>query len=235
MNIVCPTPGCGRNHKVAAARLGERVDCDACGGRFRAAERWFHGSEFVIYDLETTGLYPEHDEFIQIAAVRFRDGCLCPAEEFHSYARPRRPIPPFIEMYTGVTNAHVRDAARPEEVLARFSQWAGSATLIAHNGRRFDSKFLVATCQRHGLPARPAECIDSIDLSKLAFGRTRGTGHSMDHLTSRLGLGPGNFRRHDARGDVEILGRAVELLCRRLELDHALNGLGRHQSLLPEV
>ena len=29
---------------------------------------------FVIYALETTGLYPKHDEFIQIAAVRFEGG-----------------------------------------------------------------------------------------------------------------------------------------------------------------
>ncbi len=235
MVILCPTPGCGCNHKVAAARLGERLCCGACGCHFRAAEKWFDGSEFIIYDLETTGLYPEHDEFIQIAAVRFRNGCLCPSEEFHSYARPRQRISSFIEMYTGVTNAHVRDAERPEEVLAKFSQWAGQSTLIAHNGRRFDSKFLAATCQRHGLASRPTDCIDSIDLSKLAFGRTRGTGHSMDHLMSRLGLGGGQFRRHDARGDVEILGRAVELLCQRLELDHAMNGLGRHASWLPEV
>lgn len=233
MAIACPCPACGTPHPLPASALGSKQVCRGCGGVFRAADRCFHCHEFVIYDLETTGLYPDSDEFIQIAAVKFRDGKLCSGESFHSYAKPRRRIPSFIEQYTGVTNSHVRDAARPEEVLREFAAFAGQATLIAHNGKRFDSKFLHATCTRHGLPRRPVDCIDSIHLSKLTFGRTRGTGHSMDHLTTRLGLGGATFRRHDARGDVEILGMAVAAMHRMLDLDHAFNGVERHQSLLP--
>lgn len=235
MDVTCPGEACGRNHRVAAASLGEPLTCSTCGTRFRAAERWFSGTDFVIYDLETTGLYPEVDEFIQIAAVRFRDGGLSAQETFHSYARPRRRISSFIESYTGITNQHVQDAPRSEEVLVEFARWAGDATLIAHNGRRFDSKFLAATCHRHSLPHRATEGIDSIDLSRMAFGKTRGTGHSMDHLVERLRLGGAHFQRHDARGDVEILGRAVHLLRDRLELDHALNGVRRHACVLPAV
>lgn len=234
MLVRCPSPACGHAHRVPAARLGERMACLGCGESFRAAEQWFGVREFVIYDLETTGLYPEHDEFIQIAAVKFRDGRLCRGEVYHSYARPRRPISAFIAGYTGVTNDHVRGAPRPEEVLADFARFTGPATLIAHNGKRFDAKFLEATCRRHGLAARPVDCIDSIQLSKLAFGKSRGTGHSMDHLMTRLGLGQGNFRRHDARGDVEVLGEVVARLREQLGLDESLNGVARHQTLLPE-
>jgi DNA polymerase III epsilon subunit-like protein len=233
MAISCPCPACGTPHSLPASAMGDRLACRGCGGMFRAAARCFGGRDFVIYDLETTGMYPDTDEFIQIAAVKFRDGCLCAAESFHAYARPRRRIPAFIEQYTGVTNAHVRDAARPEEVLCEFADYAGDATLIAHNGKRFDGKFLQATCLRHGLPHRKVECIDSIHLSKLTFGRTRGTGHSMDHLVNRLELGGATFRRHDARGDVEILGMAVAAMHRILDLDHAFNGVERHDSLLP--
>jgi len=187
----------------------------------------------VIYDLETTGLDPEQDEFIQIAAMRFTAGCLCPDETFTRFARPRRPISSFIESYTGVGNRHVADAARPEEVLVDFSKWAGDSTLIAHNGLRFDSKFLAATCRRHGLAAREIHCIDSIHMSKMLFGKVRGTGHSLDHLISRLRIDSRNIRRHDARGDVEILGLAVASMWHRLELDHAFNGVQRSRTLVP--
>jgi DNA polymerase-3 subunit epsilon len=185
--------------------------------------------------LETTGLDPEQDEFIQIAAMRFHAGCLQPEETFARYAKPRRPISSFIESYTGVSNRHVSDAHRPEEVLCEFSAWAGDSTLIAHNGLRFDSKFLAATCHRHGLPSREVQGIDSIHLSKMLFGKTRGTGHSLDHLVSRLRIDVQGIRRHDARGDVEILGRAVVGLWQRLELDRAFNGVLRHRTLLPVV
>jgi DNA polymerase III epsilon subunit-like protein len=168
---------------------------------------------FVIYDLETTGLDPLGDDLIQIAAVRFCAGEIWADDAFFRFAKPRRSISSFIESYTGIGNRHVASAPCPEEVLCEFSSWAGPSTLIAHNGLRFDS----------------------IHISKMLFGSTRGTGHSLDHLKSRLGLAESSLRRHDARGDVDILGRAVAAMVQRLGLDHALTGVRRHESRLPLV
>jgi DNA polymerase III epsilon subunit-like protein len=69
----------------------------------------------------------------------------------------------------------------------------------------------------------------------MLFGKTRGTGHSLDHVKSRLGLHDNSLRRHDARGDVDLLGRAVLSMCQRLGLDPAMNGVPRHQTLLPKA
>lgn len=234
MKISCPNPVCQRPLSGPKSSIGKQVVCTGCGHRFIWTDRLHDGDTFIIYDLETTGLYPDQDEFIQIAAVRFQGGRLIAEDSFFSFARPRQRISPFIESYTGIGNADVAHAPRPEEVLCRFSEWAGEATLIAHNGLRFDSKFLTATCQRHRLPVREVPCIDSIHISKLLFGKTRGTGHSLDHVKSRLGLRDTRFRRHDARGDVELLGQAVVCMCQRLGLDTAMNGVPRHQTLLPK-
>ena len=57
--------------------------------------------------------------------------------------------------------------------------------------------------------------------------------HSLDHVKSRLGLRDTSLRRHDARGDVDLLGRAVEEMSRRLCLDPSFNGVPRHATLLP--
>ncbi len=231
MKVNCPN--CTLPIAGAKSAIGTRVSCPDCRHPFYWADRFHAGETFVIYDLETTGLDPEQDEFIQIAAMRFTAGSLCPEDTFASYARPRRSISSFIESYTGVGNRQVANAARPEQVLCEFSAWAGDCTLIAHNGLRFDSKFLTATCRRHGLPAREVHSIDTIHMSKMLFGKTRGTGHSLDHLVARLRIDSQGIRRHDARGDVEILGRAVVGMWQRLALDHAFNGVPRHLALLP--
>jgi DNA polymerase III alpha subunit (gram-positive type) len=234
MKTTCPNPSCQLNLSGRKADIGKQVVCHGCGLEFIWTDRFHNSRSFVIYDLETTGLYPDVDEFIQIAAVRYEDGCLVAEDAFFSFARPRRPISLFIESYTGIGNRHVAAAPRPEEVLCRFSEWAGGSTLIAHNGKRFDSKFLAATCRRHGLATREVDCIDSIHISKMLFGKTRGTGHSLDHVKARLGLEDSGLRRHDARGDVDLLGRAVVSMSQRLKLDVAMNGVPRHQTLLPE-
>ena len=233
MKITCPNASCGQHLSGPRALMGCRFTCPACEHSFIWTDCFHAGDAFVIYDLETTGLYPDSDEFIQIAAVRLRAGCICPDESFFSFARPRQRISQFITSYTGISNDHVRDAPRPEEVLCGFARWAGDATLIAHNALRFDSKFLAATCRRHSLPAREVQCIDSIHISKMLFGRTRGIGHSLDHVKMRLGLRDTSLRRHDARGDVDLLGRAVEEMSRRLDLDTSFNGVPRHATLLP--
>ncbi len=230
-----PCPFCAHVLTGRKSAVGTRVACPACERSFYWSDARRSGDTFVVYDLETTGLDPAYDEFIQLAAMRFSSGRLRPEDTFASFAKPRVPISSFIEGYTGIGNRHVKDAARPEEVLLKFAAWAGDATLIAHNGLRFDSKFLAETCRRHRLPTRAVESIDTIHMSKMAFGRARGTGHSLDHLVSRLKIDQHGVRRHDARGDVEILGRVVLGLAQRLDLDHALNGVPRHPALLPSA
>ena len=195
----------------------------------------FLADMFVVYDLETTGLRPVDCEIIQIAAVRFRAGRMNREETFFSYARPARPIPPFIARYTGVTDVHVAGAPRPHEVLQRFAAFVGeNSGLIAHNGHRFDSRFLEATCRRHGLGTRQVHSIDSLHFSRRLFGTARGTGHGMDRMLARLGIAADSGEtRHDARGDVTLLGRALEIMWERLGLDAACSSLPRHQTSLP--
>ena len=190
---------------------------------------------FVVYDLETTGLRPADCEIIQIAAVRFCAGRMNHAETFFSYARPERPIPAFIARYTGVTDRHVAGAPRPHEALREFARFVGGeAGLIAHNGHRFDSRFLDATCRRHGLGTRPVHSIDSLHFSRRLFGTARGTGHGMDRMLARLGItAQAGQTRHDARGDVALLGQALEIMWERLGLDAACSGLPRHHTSLP--
>ncbi len=231
MKVNCPN--CTIPIAGTKSAVGTRVSCPDCRHAFYWTDCWHAGESFVIYDLETTGLDPENDEFIQIAAMRFDAGCLCPEDTFARFARPRRPISAFIESYTGVGNCDVVHADRPEHVLCEFAAWAGESTLVAHNGLRFDSKFLTATCRRYDLPVREVYSIDTIHMSKMLFGKTRGTGHSLDHLISRLRIDSRGIRRHDARGDVEILGRAVTGMWQRLQLDRAFNGVPRHSTLLP--
>ena len=104
MKIPCPNPSCCQHLSGPKSLMGRRFSCPTCGHSFIWTDCFHAGDAFVIYDLETTGLYPESDEFIQIAAVRMRAGCLCPADSFFSFARPRQRIPSFITSYTGITN-----------------------------------------------------------------------------------------------------------------------------------
>ena len=100
--------------------------------------------------------------------------------------------------------------------MATGARFAGDATLLAHNGRRFDMPFIRESCARHKLSVRPVSFIDSMDLSKKLWG---GRSHNLDDVMTRLGLFADGSRRHDARGDVQILAKAVHRMWSQLGHD----------------
>src|SRR5213082_4235615 len=95
---------------------------------------------FVALDLETTGLTPRLDRIIEVGAVRFQgDEVLA---SFQSLARPEVGIPRAVQELTGILDADVAAAPRPEEVLAQLIDFVGTSGVVAHSGT-FDLSFLV--------------------------------------------------------------------------------------------
>ena len=231
MITTCANLQCRATLKFPDSVMGSRIRCPHCGSVFA-----FQGSpSYVIFDLETTGLSPDGCEIIQIAATRFRNGEVVSGDSFYSYCRPGQPISRFIQDYTGITDRHVRNAPRPIEVLEQFSKFVGDSIIMAHNGHRFDIKFLEATCARHRVKTRPIESIDTISISKQLFGTVRGTGHGLDRVMERLGLNASKYQRHDARGDIQALADAVKIMWSRLKLDPHCTGIARRATSLPHV
>lgn len=169
----------------------------------------------IIFDLETTGLLPSQHEIIQIAAMKVQNGRWGEGELFDSYVRPENRVPSFITKLTGISQAQVADAPLPKEVLMQFSQFVGeNATLIAHNGLRFDMRFIAESCKRLGLPVRETSALDSREFSRKIWGG-RG-GHGLDAVLGRVGVSSKGVKRHDARGDVQLLAQAVQYMWERL-------------------
>ena len=168
----------------------------------------------VIFDLETTGFSPRYHEIIQIAAIRMRHGQIVAADRFETFVRPQNAIPDEITELTGITDSDVSDAPEPAEALQALSRFVSDATLVAHNGRRFDLPFVRECCRRHQLPLREVPVIDSITFSRRIWANERS--HNLDAVMERLGLSAKGLRRHDARGDVGILAEAVRCMWQRL-------------------
>src|ERR671921_251343 len=74
------------------------------------------------------------------------------------------PIPPFIAVLTGITDAMVATAPRLEAALPAFLEFARGAVLVAHNAP-FDIGFLKAACAENGLAWPPAASVDTAVLA----------------------------------------------------------------------
>lgn len=96
----------------------------------------------IVLDFETSGLSPKQGErAIEIGAVLLENGQI--KGRFQELMNPGFTIPPFIESYTGISNAMLADAPPCAEVMERFYQFVGSHNMVAHNAS-FDRSFLTA-------------------------------------------------------------------------------------------
>jgi len=98
-------------------------------------------SVYVAIDLETTGLRPERNDIIEVAAVTFADGDIL--DEWSSLVNPHTEIPEKIVQLTGITQEMVEDAPDIFKVRANFKRILGENVLVGHNVG-FDLAFLRA-------------------------------------------------------------------------------------------
>jgi len=94
---------------------------------------------YVVVDLETTGGAPQSHRVTEIGAVKVQGGNV--VDEFQTLVNPERPIPPFIQKLTGITDAMVQDAPKFSEIAERFQQFTEGAIFVAHNVK-FDYGFI---------------------------------------------------------------------------------------------
>lgn len=102
--------------------------------------------DYVIIDIETTGLSLKNNEIIEIGAVKVCNNQI--TSIFQSLIRPKKPINDYISNLTGITNEMVVDASSESEVLDSFISFAGGHILIGHN-INFDINFLYDHCVTH--------------------------------------------------------------------------------------
>ena len=96
-------------------------------------------AEFVVFDLETTGLSAARDRICEFGAVRVR--ALEPVDSFQSLVNPGVERPGPVARLTGLREQELRRAPPVSTVLRRFLAFAGDSLLVAHNAR-FDQRFL---------------------------------------------------------------------------------------------
>ncbi|WP_233515190.1 DEDD exonuclease domain-containing protein [Marinitenerispora sediminis] len=169
---------------------------------------------FVIVDLETTGSRADGAGITEIGAVRVRGGEVL--GEFATLVNPGVPVPPFITLLTGITQAMVAPAPRVEQVLPAFLEFAGldrGAVLVAHNAP-FDVGFLKAVCAAHGFMWPNPPVVDTVPLARRLVPRDEVRDHKLGTLAAHFGVPdrPTHRALDDARATVGVLHALLERL-----------------------
>ncbi|HEX6871023.1 MAG TPA: DEDD exonuclease domain-containing protein, partial [Micromonosporaceae bacterium] len=159
---------------------------------------------FVVLDLETTGGAPDGGGITEIGAVKVRGGE--PLGEYATLINPGTPIPPFITVLTGITQAMVTPAPTIDEVLPSLLEFLGGAVFVAHNAP-YDTSFLKAACATHGHRWPAPRVLDTAALARRVLTDGEVANHKLGTLAEhfRTAVRPTHRALDDARATVEVL------------------------------
>lgn len=160
----------------------------------RAREQ-FHGLEnenYVIIDIETTGLDYTKTEIIEIAALKIEKGEA--KDVFNTLLSPSVSISPEIERLTGINDDMVSGQPKISEITPKLISFIHGSILVAHNSD-FDIPFL-----KHHLNNKFENQI-ACTLKTSRFTLPNLTNHKLHTVAAHFGIAAEN--RHRALGDVE--------------------------------
>ncbi len=169
--------------------------------------------DYVVFDLETTGVSPYNDEVIEISAVKARKGKV--VEEFSELVNPKRTIPFAASRVNNITDDMVLDAPFFDEVLEHFLEFVGEDVLVGHNIQSFDMKFIYRDCERYFHQLITNDYVDTLILAKRCFPewRHRRLGDLADYY------GISTQGAHRALADCRMNQRVFELLGKEMNTE----------------
>ncbi len=158
-------------------------------------------TEFVAFDIETTGLNAINDRMTEIGAVIFSGDTV--KETFNIFVDPGMPIPDDITRLTGITDNDVAGAPDEAEALRLFMEFAGGRPLAAHNAY-FDIGFMRAAANRHHIRFDPV-FVDTLGLSRALLPELKR--YKLDTVSNHLSLP--KFNHHRASDDAMVVARIM--------------------------
>ncbi len=163
---------------------------------------------FCVVDLETTG--GGKDSCItEIGAVKVRGGEIL--GEFQTLVRPDTPIPPMIQVLTGITNQMVAGAPDLAETLPRFATFSAGCVMVAHNAP-FDIGFLRRGHEQLHLRWPRPHVVDTVAVARQVLLADEVRNCKLSTLSAHFNAAtvPNHRALSDARATVDVLHGLLE-------------------------
>lgn len=148
---------------------------------------------YVVFDIETSGLNPNRDKIIEIGAIKYINNKK--VDEFSYLINPEISISSIITCVTGLTDEDLAGQKKIEEVLPLFLDFIEDLPIIGHNVR-FDYDFIESNIRKLDLKHIHNKIVDTLFLSRITIYDSEN--HKLETLKKYLKL---DYNSHRALDD----------------------------------
>lgn len=170
-------------------------------------------SNYVVVDLEMTGLSSFRDKIIEIGAVKVADGAV--SGEYQVLVNPNVPLEKKIIEITGITEEMISGKPFVGEILQDFFHFIGDYPIIGHN-LRFDYSFLMQAAYDNNMTEyvnRQWFGIDTLKIARTCLDKE--CSKTLESLVDMFQIKDDNH--HRALNDAAVTKEVYENLCRLYE------------------
>ena len=167
--------------------------------------------DFVVIDVETTGLDTKIGKVIQVAAVRYINHR--ETKRFVSYVNPGKRIPTQATHINGITNKMVQTTPKFSAIQYSFFSFVEQSPLVIGYNVGFDLKFL---CAESGLDLfEKWNYLDVLSCTREALPAL--SGYKLAEVCNHIGY---TAKFHDALADCRACGEVLNYLNRKKLLEN---------------
>ena len=172
---------------------------------------------FAVVDFETTGLNPEIDRIVQLAAVIVNgDGDII--DSFDTIVKPENPdeYQHGAEHIHGISAEQVSSGMPLRIALEKLWDISAGNVFTAHNAQ-FDLGFLHAESERVGINGHVEVHIDTLELSRRTTGADNTRRHNLLALCEHYGIE--RDKVHDAKSDATATAQLLMHLMKEIGVE----------------
>ena len=160
--------------------------------------------DYVVIDLEMTGLNAKTDHILEVGAVRVRNHQA--VDKFGAILCQNVKIPEKVTELTGITEAMVQGGMEKEEAMRQFFEFIGEDIIVGQNVI-FDYGFLKQWAVNHNMPLE-RNAVDTLKLARKFLPKEQKK--DLESLCTYFGIG--RERAHRALDDAMATGIVLERL-----------------------
>lgn len=162
--------------------------------------------EYIIFDLETTGLDVNNDKIVEFACCIVNNRGRKIEEELILLINPEIPIPERVIKIHGISNEMIRNKPTFRNVSQLIKSKFENRIAVAYHGFKFDFPFLKNEFKRCGIEFEYFGCIDpKVRVKSLDY---KVESHSLVNISKYFNIPI--KRAHRALGDVTLLKRVFK-------------------------
>ncbi|MCM1256360.1 MAG: 3'-5' exonuclease [Roseburia sp.] len=119
-------------------------------------------ADYMVVDLEMTGLHPKRNKILEIGAVKVLGGKV--QDTFSHLVNPKVPVSDVITELTGISDEMAKKARPTDEVMEEFLEFAGDLVWVGHNVI-YDYSFVKQWAVNHNIPLEKM-AVDTLKIAR---------------------------------------------------------------------